>query len=621
MKRLLLGTAIVSLSGFSAYAGIEAKNIQDDEVVTVADRVGSARVDTLTSPVSVLSESDIEARNQTFVSDLLRSLPGISVSSSGSAGALTQIRMRGAEANHVLVLIDGVDVSDANSGEFDFAALNAQDIVRIEMLRGEQSALWGSDAIGGVINIITRAGAKTESMTVSLEGGSRNSFSGQVSAVVPVKGAAISVNGNLLTSDGHDIAGVDGEKDGTKSRNINVGLNNVVIGPVTLSAKGSAAKLEADFDSGFPFPINTDDKTNRDTQSGRVDARFDISGFENRLTLSGSKTISKNPNASFPNDTTGKRETANWAAKKSWGAHSLTVLAETEKETFTNFGGVGAAQNQTKSTRNDALAGDYRFQEGAVTLTGSLRQDFNDRFENELTWRIGGGYAVKGIGGRFRASVGTGIKNPTMTELFGYYPASFKGNPDLLPERSLGYNLGYEQDLLNESLKLSVDYFHSDLENEIYTDFGVSPSTARNRDFDSTREGVEVEARWILGDQLRVDGSMTFLKSEENGVQEIRRPEFMASSTITWSPMDAVSLTASVDHTGRQIDSDFSAFPTAAVKLDAYTLVGLNAAYDVNEILTLTLRGENLLDEEYQDVLGYATQGRGVFAGLRARFK
>ncbi len=629
MKRLLLWTAFVSLLGQSAFAQMMELRSQADEVVSVGTRIGTVNPDELTSPVSVLTEADIAARGQTYVTDILRSLAGVSVNSSGPAGNLTQVRVRGSEANHVLVLVDGVDVSNPNAGGYDFAGLSARDVIRIEVLRGEQSALWGSDAIGGVINIITKSGASKESFTASLEGGSRNTMNGQVSAIVPLKSAALSVNGNLFTTNGYDISGSGGEKDGSKSRNLNVGLNNVRLGGVALSAKVSTSNLEAEFDSGFPVPVDTNDELFTDLQTGRVDARFNLAGFDNLVTFSGSKTDTDNPNSGFRNTTAGERMTANWAAKKTWGYNTLTLLAETEDENFSNFGGAGAGQNQSRSIRNHALAADYRYSDGEITLTGSARQDFNDRFKDEMTWRFGGGYTLKSLGGRARISVGTGVKNPTLTELFGFFPGDFLGNENLVPERSIGYNIGYQQDVFDGRLSVSVDYFHSNLENEVYTVFGsfdpvtfmrLSPDTVENQIENSTRKGLEIQGRWTLSSKLSAQGSMTFVDADENGTKEIRRPDFLASATLTWAPMDKLSLTASIDHTGNQIDSDFAAFPARPVDLDAFTLVGLNAAYDVNDIMTLTFRGDNLLDETYQEVLGYASQGRGIYAGMRATF-
>ena len=261
-------------------------------------------------------------------------------------------------------------------------------------------------------------------------------------------------------------------------------------------------------------------------------------------------------------------------------------------------------------------AADYRFDNDVITVNGSVRQDFNDRFEDELTWRAGAGYTLESIGGRLRASVGKGVKNPTMTELFGFFPAFFVGNPDIQPETSLGYNIGYEQSLLDNALSFSVDYFRSDLENEIITDFSVFPSTVINLTTDSKREGFEFESRYQI-DNLQFRGSATFLNTEENGIKELRRPEFLASGTVTWD-VDPFSMTLSADHTGSQIDTDFATF--SRVELDSFTLVGLNAQYHINDIISVSLRGENLLDEDYQEVVGYTSQGRGFYAGLRADF-
>ena len=205
------------------------------DVIAIGQIIGSAHVEELTSPTSAITETEIAERGQQYISDLLRSLPGVAVNSSGPAGSLTQIRVRGSEANHVLVLIDGVEVANPSSGEFDFSGLRAEDVVRIETLRGEQSALYGSDAIGGVINIITRAGSTQQGWRASIEGGSRETIEGQISAVIPIGGAALSINGNAFNTDGYDISGLDGEDDGSQSRSLNLGLNNIELSLIHIS--------------------------------------------------------------------------------------------------------------------------------------------------------------------------------------------------------------------------------------------------------------------------------------------------------------------------------------------------------------------------------------------------
>ena len=619
MKRLLLLTA--ACAAFSGTA--VAQSDVEIEIITVGNRLGTLEQSELTSPVTSLSETEIENRGNGYIADFLRTIPSASINRTGPAGGLTQLRLRGSEANQVLVLIDGVEVSNPNTGEFDFAFLRSEDVSRIEVLRGEQSALWGSDALGGVVNIITRSGTVRgdgPDYRLAFEGGSFGTAEAQVSAYIPVfDDATLAVNGNLFSTDGYDVSGLEGEEDGLESRGLNVGLNNVGLGGLTLSAKYSAQHAVNEFDSDTNFNGRLEDtlgETQTDSQTARISAQFSIAGFENLINLSRVETEQVTTGTSFQNDTTGERLAANWAAEASWDVHTITLLAETEEESFSNFGGIGGGQNQEQSTRNSAIAGDYRFDNDTITLNGSVRQDFNDRFDDELTWRAGAGYTIGSVNGRLRASAGTGVKNPTMTEIFGFFPAFFVGNPDIQPEKSLGYNIGYEQSLLNDALSFSVDYFRSDLENEIITDFSVFPSTVINLTTESKREGVEFESRYQM-ENLQFRGSATFLDAEENGVKELRRPEFLASGTLTWDA-DPITATLSVDHTGSQIDTDFATF--SRVELDSFTLVGLNLNYHINDIISVSLRGENLLDENYQEVVGYTSQGRGIYAGLRADF-
>ena len=648
MKRFLLGAAIAALLAPNAFGQVQADweheafkgcGVKEDtnsdeilltlchpvpfkyntDVVVIGKRIGSLNENELTAPASVITESEIAARGQQYISDLLRSLPGIAVNSSGPAGGLTQIRVRGSEANHVLVLIDGVEVANPSSGEFDFSGLRAEDVVRIETLRGEQSALYGSDAIGGVINIITRAGSTQEGWRASVEAGSRETIEGQVSAVIPVGNAALSINGNAFNTDGYDISGLDGEDDGSQSRSLNLGLNNIELGGLTLSAKYGNSRLETEFDedSDFDGRLNdTNSETTVQTDTARIDARFDFAGFSHLITGHLVETDT-DTRAGFSTRSNGARQGANWAAEKEFGDSSFTALAEIEREEYSitpNFTEADAEPDNLTY----AVAGDYRYNAGPISLTASARYDINDLFQDAVTWRVGGGYAFEDFGGRLRGSIGTGIKNPSLIELFGFFPASnFTGNRDLQPEESLGFSIGYEQEL--GDLNVSVDYFRSELEDEITTIFNPDfTSTVINLDTDSTRQGVELEARWDISERLSARGSATFLDSEQDDIEEIRRPDFIASGTVTYRPIEALSLTASLDHNGSQLDTDFGTFQN--VTLEAFTLIGLNAAYDVDDHFTLTLRGDNLLDEDYQEVFGFASPGRAVYAGLKANF-
>ena len=587
-----------------------------EEFIVAGTRVGYLDKDLLTVPATILTEAELQARSQAYISDLLRSIAGISVSSSGPASGLTQIRMRGTEANHVLVIVDGVQI-DNPDGEFDFSGLRAEDIVRIEILRGEQSALYGSDAVGGVINIITRAGTTRKGWRGSVEVGSRNTLEGQVSAVIPISGASLSINGNAFTTEGYDISGLEAERDGSRSESLNIGLNTIEVGGVTFGGKFGTSRRVTEFDGDPDFDgrlNNTDSDTTVNTRTGRFDARFGLAGFDHLFTLFllDNKTSIK---AGFSSLSTGKRTNLSWGAKKEFGDHALTLLTETEREQYGIMPSSAISPVSAKNTTY-AIAADYLYDGVRVTLSASARYDFNDLFRNATTWRVGAGYKFD-WDGRLRGSIGTGVKNPSLIELFGFFPESnFVGNPDLKPENALGFSLGYDQEF--GDLDVSIDYFRSGLENEIFTDFSSFPFLPRNRMSDSTREGVELEMRWQPNAYFNARASTTFVDAFEDGVKEIRRPEFLATATATWTPVDKISLTLSADHTGAQIDTDFATF--SPVELDAFTLVGLNMQYAVDENLTLSMRGENLLNEDYEEIIGYTAPERGIYAGINADF-
>lgn len=639
MKRLLLSVAVVAMASpawgqtyqitpdcrttsihaedIGEWLEYERCNISAD-VIAIGQRIGDTRRNEITSPASILTETDIHARNQAVIADLLRTVPGLSISQNGGAGSLTQIRLRGSEANHIVVIIDGVEVANPADGAFDFGGLRTEDVVKIEVLRGEQSALYGSDAVGGVINIITRAGSTAETWRANVEAGSRNTLEGQISAVIPLGEAALSVNGNAFTTDGFDISGLSGEADGSKSRSLNIGLNKVELGPVTFSAQFGTTRRETAFDtdSDFDGRLNdTSDETDVNTETARIDARFALAGFDHKITAHMVETDTDTVGG-FSSRSIGSRHVANWAAKRDFNdAHSFTGLAEAEHEQYEirpNFTEPDAQpENWTYS-----LAGDYRYSQNDITLTASARHDFNDLFQDATTWRLGAGYGFP-WDGRLRGSVGTGVKNPTLIELFGFFPSSrFTGNENLQPERSLGVSIGYEQSLGN--LNFSVDLFRSELENEITTIFNPDfTSTVINLDTDSTREGIELAANWS-NDDFRLSGSASFLDSDQNGIEEIRRPDVLASATASWTPTEALSLTLNLDHNGAQLDTDFATFQN--VELDSFILIGANARYNLTDHVAITLRGTNLLDENYQELVGYASAGRGVFTGVELDF-
>ena len=303
------------------------------------------------------------------------------------------------------------------------------------------------------------------------------------------------------------------------------------------------------------------------------------------------------------------------------GNLSVAGLIDWEQEDYERVGVASfygdPNQSQTFETFGTAL--DARANLERVTVSASVRHDDNDgRFEDATTWRLGGAFRATQTT-RLRASLGEGVKNPTFTELFGFYPGSFIGNPDLNPEKSASWEIGIDQDF--GPVSASLTYFEADLEDEIYTAYTPTfASTPANRMADSNRSGIEMSALWPVSEAVTVSGSLTNTDSSSNdGSPEIRVPEWTGSLSLNWQSTVNEGYRAGValDYVGEQLDTDFGTFTT--VTLDEYVLVSATAEFPVNDTLSFTLRGNNLLDETVTDVFGYYGPGAAVFVGLKLR--
>ncbi len=615
---LLAGAAVLAVSG-AAWAQEANLNLETVSVVGLR----SEPVDELTASVSILTADDLSVRMSPNVADQLRAVPGVGISRSGGVGALSQVRLRGAEANHTLVLLDGIEVSDPVTGETDFGLLTGIGATRIEVLRGEASSIYGSDAIGGVVSMSTEGAEGVQAFgEVGTQDTARASasFAGKTGALR--FGAGVSG----FTTGGVDVAGLDGEEDGSDAFS---GLARAALDineAWTLSGLVIARRSTADLDSDSDYDgllDNTDQETEADQvligtslvgKTGNVDHVFGVSFNEvaRENTTDGAKT----------DESTGERLKASWSPSITFGNQELIGLVDYEKEDYDRTDVVYAGlTNASETFESVGFAAEYRVALGALDLSASGRFDDNDgRFDDATTWRVGAGYGFDAVNGRARASVGTGVKNPTFTELFGFFPGSFIGNPDLKPEQSTSWEIGWDQQL--GAAFLSATYFQADLEDEIYTAFDASfNSTALNRDGKSKRSGIELSGRWDASSALSFAGQATIFQSEsDDGSDEIRVPDSTASLSVDWQPgAEGLRIGAALDYVGEQDDFDFGSFPSRRVTLDAYTLFSASLELPLTERLALTLRGENLFDETATDVYGYETPGAAAFIGLKLR--
>ena len=611
-----------ALLGASALVFVSSFALAEDTLTLDPVEVSGLRpieLDRITSSVSVLTAEDLVIRLSPNPADQLRAVPGVAISRSGGVGALTQVRMRGAEANHTLVLFEGIEISDPVNGDTDFGLLTALPTGRIEVLRGAASSIHGSDAIGGVVSI---SAAREAGLNGFAEAGSFGTARGAIGLTGERFGGAVTG----FTTDGVDASGTGGAKDGSEALSGFLNGNFDLGADWSLSLIGLARQTESQFDADTDFDglLNDEDRRTEADQwlvggalagrTGPIDhtIRASFNEVDRDNFIDGEKA----------DDSNGQRTKLAWLPSVSAGMHSLTAIIDYEREQYDRTDvQYGGASNASETFTSVGVGAEYRLTAGAFDASASARFDDNDgRFDDATTWRIGAGYAFEPISGRIRASVGTGVKNPTFTELFGFFPGSFTGNPDLKPEESTSWEIGWEQTV--GTFSYSATYFEADLENEIFTAFNPDfTSTAANRETDSERSGIELAARWQALDNLAFSGQATLFDSKDNnGADEIRVPESTASISADWLVnADGFRLGAALDYVGEQGDTDFGPFPARAVSLDAYTLASITAEYPITDRVAFTLRGENVFDETATDVYGYNGPGAGVFVGLRLK--
>lgn len=609
-----------------------------DTIVVTASRT-LVPLKTVGSAIDILTADDIAKRPRFEVSDLLREVPGVAVNRSGQRGSQTQVRLRGTEGNHTLVLINGIEVGDPmTADEFDFGNLLADDIDRIEVLRGPQSALYGSQAIGGVINIITREGHGPLEGSVTAQGGSFGTYALNAAGAGGGEGHSFGASLSWLDTDGVSQAASGVEKDGHQNFTFNAS-SRVAPGEVfdlTLAARYTQAYGEEDTQDFMNFggptygaAIDSDNAHRTKTAYGRAAGRFSLLDGMWDHTVAAAITDVRKRNfdmKAFSFGSAGRRVNLTYQTNLFVGdmgdpvRHTVTGYIQYKAETFENQSAFPGPQNQRRSTQDVGYVAEYRLDiADQVYLSGALRFDDHEMFRNATTYRTTAAWQVPNTGLKVRASYGTGFAKPGFFELFGFDPTSFVGNPNLKPESSKGWDAGF--DYAFDDALISLTYFSSDFEDEIVNDFSVFPFTVRNAAGESSREGLELSARYTPTENVILAASYGYTESEDDrGFQEVRRPKHVGSVSASYGFARArVGLSA--DYNGPMTDVVFvPSIPSGVARLDDFVLVTLSGSYDVTDTIQLFGRIENALDQKYQEVYTYGTLGIGAYAGVRLRF-
>ena len=633
MKKFLILMLFVSFVTFAQQKEITHKL---KEIVVTANKYATP-VSRVASSVTIITAAEIEMKQKSTVVEVLRDVPGLAVVEQGGPGKLTSVFMRGANSNFVLVLIDGVEVNNPaspNNG-FDFSTLQISDIEKIEIVRGPQSTLYGSEAIAGVINIITKKGSGKPSFTFSGEGGSHAFLKGSVSSAGSLGKFNYAVNFSRLQTEGISaIKGDNFENDGYANNSIfaklgydfsgNLNFNLMykqidAAGDIDQAQKNGDdpnytfdsktrlinGKINGSFLNGklqssirtsyFTFSGNTNDKEDAAHPGIKSDSKFD--GRRLSLDFQNNLVIGKSNIFTLGLDYRSDKASSSYYSESSFGSYQ----SEFPEESIGTFGVY--LQDQVN------YAGNFFASVG-------IRYDNNNKFGSVFTYRIAPAYLIRHSGTKLKASFGTGFKAPSVMNLFD----PVYGNPDLSPEKSSGWEAGIEQSFLKGNLQFGLTYFNFKITDMIGFDSNFKPVNINKA------ESKGIEAGLTLQNISGFSFNTTYTYNKVNDVSEsnpnkedqlIRRPEHKLVVNANYNYNGKLNINLSANMNGKRYDNDYSVWPAKRVVLDSYTLLNLAVSYKIFDYLTVTGKVENLLDTEYEEVLYYGTLGRSFYGGLK----
>lgn len=649
MKRLLLSTAsfISILSIASAFAqeaptpDVVARRAAGVEEIVVAATRTPQNLDRIGSSISIITREDIETAQAVAVSDLISRTPGVSFSRNGGIGGTTSLRIRGAETDQSIVIIDGVKLNDPSStgGGYNFANLLTGDIERIEILRGAQSTLWGSQAIGGVVNIVSAQPTKPFEATGDIEGGSRNTGSGLIGVGGATGRVTWRVAGTYFTEDGISAFINGREDDGYHHAGASGRLRYEITDDIGIDLRGVYSKGKNQFD-GFPPPAfafaDTLEYGKTEEFLGYAGVTFGLLNgrFKNRVAYAYTDTNRDNFNPDqaitpVTFDAAGKNKRWEYQGSFAIAAGADAVFgAEHENSSFRTASPSAFDPAPVPAVAEVNLTSGYAQVQAEVlaglTLTGGLRYDSHGTFGSRLLGQAAAAWSLNGGNTVLRASFGQGFKAPTLYQLHSIF-----GNTALDPEKADSWDAGVTQRLFGDVLTVSAIGFYRKTRNQI--DFvscpsanplctpgkpGVYDNIAGAKAQGLELEGaVEVERLTLKANYTYTDTENTSVGSANRGRELARRPRHAAnlSADYAW-PWD-VSTGLAVRYVGRTFDNAANSFV-----LKDYTVVDLRASWNINDNVEVYGRIENIFDEVYSTTRNYSSPRRGAFAGVRARF-
>jgi vitamin B12 transporter len=592
-----------------------APALAEDEIIVTALGIEQPR-DEVGQAVTVIDADTIQTRQSVSIADLLATTPGVRFNRADAVGGVTGISLRGAETTQTLVLIDGVKVNDPSGigDAYDFGNLLTGNIRRIEVLRGSNSVVYGSQAIGGVVNIMTGTPSEGFGGHVSVDYG----YADTLNAKADISGTAGIASGGVgvayFNTDGISAAANGTEKDGYENLATNAKLKLAFTDNLSLDLRGYYIHADLDTDVFFGAPMDTSDISKLDQYVGY--AGLNLSLFDGRLTNRAAVTWFRNDrDYYFVRGTAPDYGYSGTNLRFEYeGVYQPVDQAklvfgyehERPDYDFFGFGATDSARANIDSVYALAVVKPI----AGLSLTGGVRHDDHSQFGGATTLGANANYTPNGGATNIRASYGEGFKAPSLYQLYD----SFSGNNALKPERSKSYDIGFDQSLEGNRVVFSLTAFLRDTRNQINFDY----ATSIYGNLDRTRaKGVEAMLTLKPVDALTVTAAYSYVDARDRNT-DARLPR-RAANAVSVSADYVWPFRLSTGATVTMVGDSFND-ATNTVRLDGYALLGVRASFPIMENLEIYGRIDNLTDEDYATVYGYGTYGRSAFGGVRVRF-
>ncbi len=622
----------VLLFSVSLFAQTDTLKVQLDDVLVTATKYPTD-VQNISSSYTIIGKQQIQMINAPSVLQLLRDVEGISIAQQGGIGTLNSLFMRGANANHTLVLIDGVEVNDPSSprNAFDLSHLQTENVDRIEIVRGAQSTLYGSDALAGIINIFTQPGSDVNKLQLRTEGGSNSYYKGSGHFTGSYDFLNYSINFSRLSTEGISAANEkygNTEADGYTNNSFSSLLGVEILQNLKLNLNYRFTDASTDLDQGSK--LGDDPNYTYDIEENIFNSSLNWNLFNDKWQqkFSGSvlRRISKSKNepdkinsGSSTNFTNATRTKFEWLNNLKFIPYNIVTIgfetelekANTEYKSESEFGPFESVFPSQQMRTNSAFAQNQLILDGGFSAVAGLRYDDNEKYGGHSTFKFGVSYFYDKTGTKLKANYGTGFKAPTLYYLFD--PAF--GNPNLKPEESKGWDAGFEQYFFGSNFSFGATYFTNEFKNL----FGFDENFVTINIDKAETKGVETFLTYY-SDNFYVHLTYTYTDavdlSGEEETKLIRRPADKVTLFVSYNPFEKLNLNSRIRYIGEREDDDFSTFPSTRVQLSDYTIVDFTVNYKLLSNLNLFGRVENLFDTEYEEVLYYGTLGRTFYAGL-----